>query len=196
MPTCVHNQLAHAPWWAHISLVPLATWCWADILLAWTLIFTLLCNMLPAHSKWECWELIPQQRLHHRLNPVPYLIVPHFAIFGHAADFLSSFSGTQHQYLPFPMSLGAHVVPKTAPHTEEHLKGAVSFFLSDSPLIQYIPTNVSLPFIPPNQLPTSPLPQIYSISISLQKTASIFSTQISCPSENLFPLSPVRIEAL
>lgn len=90
-----------------------------------------------------------------RQNPGPYLIVPHFAIFGHAADFLSLFSGTQHQYLPSLMPLGAHVVPETAPHTEEHLKGAVSFsfFLSDSSLIQYIPTAVSLPFIPPNHPP-------------------------------------------
>lgn len=116
--------------------------------------------MLSPHSKWECWELILQQHLHHGQNSVPYLIMLAFAILGHTADFWSSFSGTQHQYLPSTMLLGDHVVAKTAPHTEEHLKVQStfpSFLLSDSSLRQYIPTTLSLPFIPPNHpAPTSP----------------------------------------
>lgn len=130
--------------------------------------------MMSPHSKWECWELILQQHLHHRQNSVPYLIMLPFAILGHTADFLSSFSGTQHQYLPSTMLLSDHVVAKTAPHTEEHLKVQStfpSFLLSDSCLRQqYIPTALSLPFIPPNH-PAPPPP------LSLRSTPFPFRNQ-------------------
>lgn len=119
--------------------------------------------MLSPHSKWECWEVILQQCLHHRQNSVPYLIMLPFAILDHTADFLSSFSGTQHQYLPSTMLLSDHVFAKTAPHTEEHLKVQSTFpffLLSDSSLRQYIPTALSLPFIPPNH----PAPHLPSSS--------------------------------
>lgn len=65
------------------------------------------------------------------------------------SNFLSSFSETQHQYLPSPMSLRAHVVPKPVPHTGEDLKSTVRFsfflfFLSDSSLISHQQRNEGL----------------------------------------------------
>lgn len=182
----IHCQLAQAPWRAqthpHPTPVPLATGWWVDILLAWTLILRWLCNMLSPHSKWECWELVLQQRLHHRQkNPGSYLIVPHFAIFGHTADFLSSFAGTQHQYLPSLMPLGAHVVPETAPHTEEHLKGAVSFpfffFLS---LLLY--DTLQLLFLFLSFLPTTPhlpsLPDLLHLHFPSENSIHLFYTDL------------------